>query len=500
MPSNSYRPFRLEIGGILHLGTYHVGTGQRLSLTTDAPVLVDEKNRPYLPGSSLRGVLRSHLEREVGHLGGSIETLFGETPTRRQDDGQSVLGRLIVQDAKPVEAAADREVRDHVRVNARTGAAVDGAKFDSEVALATQLELRLLYEGESSEDPELALVKEALRALQEEDLTCGAKSGWGYGRLRLSGVRTTWYDRKTPAGMARWLSARIGAEAANSGEFLWPQPQAGAGLAESISWIEFGWVLAFDGPALVRAPIPPLPGNAPRDARTPAMFGSIGRETADDVFLTTGPDAKPYLPGSSLRGVLRHHAERIARAMTGSATVVEELFGRIKSNNGDLGQKSRIEVGDGVLVDAPNYVFLDHVAIDRITGFAADKKKFSTCALASPRFRGTLRIRFGGHQMEMLALAAFVLRDLREGWLWAGGGVTRGYGHIKDARLISATADLAPELSPPDNVLPGVERKQRPGHIRLKTGETAFEDWGWLWQKAEASWCASLDAAGGMKS
>ena len=75
---DSCRPFRLEVTGVLRLGTSHVGTGERMSLVTDAPVLLDAMERPYLPAASLRGVLRSHLEREAGHMGGSIDKLFGE--------------------------------------------------------------------------------------------------------------------------------------------------------------------------------------------------------------------------------------------------------------------------------------------------------------------------------------------------------------------------------------------------------------------------------------
>jgi CRISPR/Cas system CSM-associated protein Csm3 (group 7 of RAMP superfamily) len=427
-------------------------------------------------------------------LGGSIEKLFGEAP-RRQDNAKSVFGRLVVQDATPVDGAGLTEVRDHVRVDSRTGAAAGGAKFDAEVAGESRLRLHLVYEGESQGDPELVLLQEAIRALEDGDLTCGAKSGWGYGRLRLEPSRMVWFDRSSPHGLARWLHARLTGDVPEQGEFTWPDPQPGAPLRKPLSWIEFEWELAFDGPALVRAPIPPMPTRAVRDANRQETFAAIGQETADHVFITTGAQGKPYLPGSSLRGVLRHHAERVARAMTGSAAVADQLFGRIKDSSGELGRKGRIEIGDGDLAGEPQRVYLDHVALDRITGFAADAHKFSTCALASPRFRGSLRIRFADDELPLLALTAFLLRDLSEGWLWAGGGVTRGYGHIQGVDLCSVTADLLADLAPPSGALPRFTRTARPGRVRLHGGPAAFHDFNWLWEKAEAAWCATLPGA-----
>ena len=61
----SYRPFRVEIRGALTLlDPLHIGAGERLSLSTDAPILLDPAtSAPYIPGTSLRGALRDHLER-----------------------------------------------------------------------------------------------------------------------------------------------------------------------------------------------------------------------------------------------------------------------------------------------------------------------------------------------------------------------------------------------------------------------------------------------------
>jgi CRISPR/Cas system CMR subunit Cmr4 (Cas7 group RAMP superfamily) len=61
-------------------GPLHVGTGERLSVFTDAPLLRDGSDNPVLPGSSIRGVLRDWCEREAALLDvdrGALFRLFG---------------------------------------------------------------------------------------------------------------------------------------------------------------------------------------------------------------------------------------------------------------------------------------------------------------------------------------------------------------------------------------------------------------------------------------
>src|SRR5205823_3645215 len=99
----------------------------------------------------------------------------------------------------------------------------------------------------------------------------------------------------------------------------------------------------------------------------PRTYADSGFWEADHVFLQRANDGKEYLPGSSLRGVLRSQAERIDAA-TG-AELSQVLFGWAKSED-QTGMRGLMEIGDGTFEGKPTRVFLDHVAIDRITGAA----------------------------------------------------------------------------------------------------------------------------------
>lgn len=512
----SYRPFRLEIPIWLRLETFHVGTGQQLSLASDSPILRDENDAPYLPASSLRGLLRAHLEREAPLLGctqSNIDALFGHAPTRNSDDEEdedgngaavaggnalSAIGRLQVSDSRLRVPAATHptEVRDHVRVNPKTGAAQHKGKFDAEASTGDHLlDCTLVYEGESPQDTELLLVHEALRALENGELHCGAKSGWGYGRLWAPQIRYHAFDRTTPTGLAAFCAQRLEAQQPEPAPlFKWPPPKPHSLPVDpdlpAWSWLELYLDLAFEGPALVRAPIPPTGSKTTRiDASKHQLYPEKGLVTADQLFIQTGSPGRYYLPGSSLRGVLRGQANRIANTM-GRQTPFDTLFGTINEKDG-TGRKSLIEAGDGFLEGDPKPVYLDHVAIDRITGFAADSKKFSTCALQSPCFRTRLRVRFSRTDLSAVALFGFVLRDLCEGWLWVGGGVTRGFGHLPQVKIQYLALNCTSEFTIPGSLLPDVKRLPFPGRTRLATsGPIEFYSLHWLWTEAEAAWNA----------
>ncbi|MEP6715741.1 MAG: RAMP superfamily CRISPR-associated protein [Terriglobia bacterium] len=515
-PPDSYLPYLLEISGELDVTDFHVGSGAKLSLATDAPVLRDFAGLPYLPASSLRGILRAHVEREAAFLVQEplkrCAALFGETPSRT-DDTISRAGRLRIFDAAPPERLGRHsEVRDHVKIDQKYGAASDTGKFDQEVASSATMRFRLVYEGDSADDRELGLVGEMIRALEAGELSCGAKGGLGYGRLTLTGTGYADFDRRSPEALAAWLGARTGkATPAIRKTFAWHGPDAPPGTeSESAqSRLDLEIRIQFEGPVLVRAPIPPAASLKEFDALDRHKDVEKGLVTADQTFVRTGDaeTARYYLPASSLRGVLRHQTYRIAATMLGAGgeALVTELFGDVA---GGRAVKGRIEICEGRLAGEARPVYLDHVAIDRLTGFAADSKKFSTCGLESPAFTTSIRLRFDARQdrggeeharpgLRALALAAFAIRDWMEGMLWCGGATSRGYGYMKSVTITKSTLDWAVqgEDAVPDDFLPDAARNPRPGHsVVSREGPIPWDSW--LWSLASAAWRAGLPKKG----
>lgn len=177
-----------------------------------------------------------------------------------------------------------------------------------------------------------------------------------------------------------------------------------------------------------------------------------------------------YLPGSSLKGVLRSHAERIARTLNpngacdpfakqGSETSCGMCFEQRKKNeddkdidpkeNADKTNKavyrdscpicrlfgstwyaSRLATADAYAVGTPPQPQpRDGVGIDRFTGGAAQGVKFDLEVVTEGRFATTLHAR--NFELWQLGLLGFLLQDLKDGLLRIGAARSRGLGKVR---------------------------------------------------------------------
>lgn len=163
----------------------------------DNPVikLGSKGNQPYIPGSSLKGKMRSLLEQMAGcaKVGDSEEVvkLFGST---------DIPSRLIVRDAM-LTPESEEELRKcgtldmpytenkyENTINRATGVAdprqtervPSGAVFAAEFILN-------VWEGEN-EAEQLALLRKGIKALENDYL--GGSGSRGYGHIRFGELRT----------------------------------------------------------------------------------------------------------------------------------------------------------------------------------------------------------------------------------------------------------------------------------------------------------------------
>lgn len=169
--------------------TYYPGSGERTI---------------YLPGSSLKGVLRSHCERIIRTLHRpccdplSRDSCgvrhHGLSDTAAQYKAMCLAckifghmvnaGHLLTRDAYPVEpldGSPALEIRNNVAIDRLSGGAMGGALFDMEVALAGEFKTRLsLFNFELWQVGLLAL---ALRDLAEGRLPLGFAKSRGLGQV-----------------------------------------------------------------------------------------------------------------------------------------------------------------------------------------------------------------------------------------------------------------------------------------------------------------------------
>ena len=197
----------------------------------------------------------------------------------------------------------------------------------------------------------------------------------------------------------------------------------------------------------------------PRDPILVKSGEEIGDPTLPDMqFVRTSSPYRgivPFIPGSSLKGVLRSHAERIVRTLRGNCC---DLF------SGSCGKKIEEKYPDeerkelkgsqiyedsclacrifGSTYLAGRILFTDAypqseltteirtgIAIDRLSGAVA-QGPFQTEVITSGEFiaEGISLRNFELWQVGLLGLA---LRDLKEGRVRIGFGKSRGFGRVE---------------------------------------------------------------------
>ncbi len=236
---------------------------------TDAPFIRTFDMTPYIPGSSLRGAIRSEVERILASVGATAKlkscTLFEEDccaekareflskldkNERNQDTnakktkneqiakfaedtlcdvcklfGSTVYAsRLTIEDALPVGMEGNKipkHIRDCVGIDRDTGAAKDGAKFDYEVIepVKNRLAFLLKMKAENVTDNDKKVLNLIL-SLLKHGLHVGGKRAGGFGEIKLREVEKRLYKVtgfENPNAL--WAAITSGKEIHNSIEW-----------------------------------------------------------------------------------------------------------------------------------------------------------------------------------------------------------------------------------------------------------------------------------------
>lgn len=522
---------RQSITAMLNLQSdLHVGTGKSTGVSDDL-VYRNANGEVLIPGTSIAGALRAVATRLAPHLDGGKTCIALQTDTGGQQHGngspkacscltctlfgaldpreeatQGSASRLRVYDAELIETGK-LAIRDGVGIDRITGAAArnERLKFDYEVVQAgAKFLLRMeidqrLYDSQKS-DQALALLSATLAEWQAGRSALGGRTSRGLGAFSLLNVRWDSVDLTQPQALFAFLQQPAD-WSGESGDETW--------LAKSVDkarqtvavqktkapeqalnrWAQLELRLAVDGPFLV-------------NDQTEAVKAGFDHAP---LLRSGGAEKLAVLPGSSLRGVLRSQAERIARTMAtldawGDSTemnadaatrfvatcpacnpLISDVSGPVASCSshvkglssdkretidrmgaeeqvclacrlfGSTWNGSRLRVEDAVmehvsLVSAQDPRVLDFLAIDRFTGGGRDSAKYDAAVFWNPTFR--VRIFLENPESWELGWLFLALRDLHDGLTTVGFGGSKGFGRsmIQEIDLTLGAIDPADAL------------------------------------------------------
>ncbi len=410
------------------------------SLVADAAAWRRTDGSLVIPGASITGALRQHVERIAGvdHENGCL--IYREDHLSRDPEAEP-CGCEVCQlfgDVRPVKKANPSRVRifeapieagtvnvtDGVSLNRHRRAAAEGRKFDFE-QVAAGAKVRIEVRTTGATEAQLGLLGSALKALGSEEIPLGGRTATGFGRLRAWAASHQRRDLLRDDDLVHALLF--------DGDPAWPESSAsGLDQLPGSIWhvsdresIELTLSVAPESSILVADP-------------TEAVVSGFDRAPR-------GGANEAELPGSSLRGALRSGAERILRTLgdevcdptdkRASCAALGKGDTRCRACQlfGNEERASKLMLAVKPVGDASKPAPFDHVAIDRFTGGAREGLKFDALAARNRSFWVRLDLTEPDEEKRlwMRGLILLALRDLARGRITVGYGSARGHGWFR---------------------------------------------------------------------
>lgn len=426
-----------------------IGTGKSCDILTDAPVAKDVNGLPYIPATSIAGVLRHAMGYADKDKDKDKDNPFGYISKSNDNDDSGHGSDIIFTDAVMVgkegkaldgiqdiewedefyRAFQDLPIRQHVRIK-DNGTAENNGKFDNEVVYkGTQFvfEIELMSNKDDKDSNEH--ITKAIEKLRDCTLRIGGGTRKGYGKLSIVDCRQASLDLSKPEDLEKYL-------------------KKSSSLAEDLDgFAENAEIKSLDNSDWTHYQLKLKPLDF-------FMFGSgMGDSDADNVYVSEyvvsrgesiDNNKRVLIPGSSVKGAIAHrtayHYNKIKgnfagkqnpKEITGSNNeAVAAIFGEKKSDN--TFTRGRLLIDDVIKGQAePKSKPFFHNKIDQFTGGTMDGALFQEKVIYDKDTEYTFDI-----YVENSALAdddikkAFEqsLRDICTGLLPLGGITNRSNG------------------------------------------------------------------------
>ena len=422
----------------------NIGSGNK-GIKSDSLVLRDVNGLPFIPGTTLAGLLRHALGKDENRLMGSQQ--MGSpliiTEGKMLDCDGTVLDGIQPQaqlNSPFLAHYRELPIRQHAKIG-HHGSTESGGKFDEEIVLKGTrfcFEMEMLSATDNDAD-----FKRLLNILASETFRIGSGSRSGFGEVEVVGNRCLY--KKVDLGVA-----------AQRDWYL----QKSSSLSEE-------WK---DAETIVLR-IPNKEGWTTYDIQlNPVdfmLFGSgFGNDKADMTYVResfvdwaqmpariTDREHMVLIPASSVKGAVSHRLayhfnklkKRFADTLAPGQSIdsfvgkcneaVVALFGSegVKTADGTLQDKKRgnVLMSDIIQEASVSPKVLNHVSIDRFTGGAIDGALFSEETLYAKGLSFSLKLTINNSAFEdenIKTAFEMTLKDLCSGMLPLGGGVNRGNG------------------------------------------------------------------------
>lgn len=440
---------RLQAHVVLEAETPLVIGSGRKTMLTDAAILKDVNGLPYIPGTSIAGILSHALDEKTKG------TFFGVKSTSKENDNDSKGSDIIFSEGKIIDLKgkvidgisnlSDTDFsnrfkrlpkRNHVCLTDK-GVAKNAGKFDEEVIykgcrFAFDIEL-VAKSGDL--DSASSFFDEVLSSLYSSTFRIGGGTRNGFGKMKVHEIKKRTLILNNECELDKYLnySSILSSNYADWEAFEKSSTDEG--------WITYELTL------------------------TPVDFFSFGAgfgdKVVDDIQVreeciewndkNEGTFKEKYLiPATSLKGAIAHRVAFYSNLKEGkyAMQIPEEFDNYSGGMNTAVGQlfgyqKDKEDLRRGICIFNDLFVeknekkekVFNHVSIDRFTGGAIDGALFSEKVIDGRdlKLKTTIMVKDTGEEGLNNALECLerALKDIDLGTLTFGGGSGRGHGTFK---------------------------------------------------------------------
>lgn len=383
----------------------------------DIHVLKNEHDLPFIPGTSITGVLREYMSKQYPEY---EVALFGDMKTIQSS---IIFDDIILENAKII-------YRDGVSIDHYTGSGIKSAKYDYEAVDAGaigKLRMEMTIRGyhlENSADIKSNIREDIIDSVLflngklKNGIMLGAMTTKGFGRVKMIENHIRFYDFANKDDIIAWLNPHFSSND-NTRNF------------DRKSQLN----LKSENTFRVNADFEIKCSLIVRDYEAEEEKTKDGSPIAAIMMKSNG---QYIIPGTSVKGVLRHQAEEIFIKLNKDLSKLNNLMGNQKDSTETEKCKSRFYV-DEVKIINNTITAVPHTRnkIDRFTGGTIDTALFTTKPLWQMQSgKKALEISFiiqDATESEA-GLALFLLKDIWQGKVAFGGEKGIGRGTLKGIR------------------------------------------------------------------
>lgn len=350
-------------GKLVALSPLQIGSGD--SDIIDVEILRDFQSKPFIPSTTISGVLR-HLSMNSdqvkgvnGENEGLLKQFWGNHEYLQEKEETISFTSSITFDDSKIISEYLIALRDNMSIDGETGTAKEKAKFNSEIlepdaifCFQCELELREYEETEFFEKILYSLIE----LLESGEVFLGAKSNNGFGQVRLEETQICIFDYSKKSDARSWLDKEFKFTNFNS------TMVNTFGLLEEIRKKKISIIAKFT-------------------VRSSILIKSYSEDMDVDVAHITS-NGKHIIPVSSLKGVLKHRMNRIANTLNINIDEdLDDLFGYVNTDN-KVALKGRFRIYESQLENMKPAQQI-RIKIDRFTGGTIDGALFNSKPLWS---------------------------------------------------------------------------------------------------------------------